>query len=206
MAPRYPVRWLRMKTASCLLCATFLSMSLLACGDDDTDLEDVDATSSSGGTAVSSSSGGGSSGAPGPSSSSSSSGALEDGGPSDAGHVALAWENPTLQGDDLVVVWGTSSADVWAGGSNHRGSDPAVNGVLLRGSGSTWNQVETHGVRDVWGSAANDVWVASNTFVRHWNGAAWDYEREARAASLWGAAANDVWAAGGGISHWNGTA
>jgi hypothetical protein len=60
----------------------------------------------------------------------------------------------------------------------------------------------------VWGSAANDVWAAADTNLRHFNGSTWSTTPVAGVLALWGSSASDVWAVGGGrlIEHFDGSA
>ncbi len=59
---------------------------------------------------------------------------------------------------------------------------------------------------DLWGSAADDVWMAANTMV-HWDGSSWSTVSGASGRAVWGSASDDVWAVGdsGAISHWDGS-
>ncbi len=65
---------------------------------------------------------------------------------------------------------------------------------------------------DVWGSAADDVWVTSvGGTVAHWDGSKWSPPRTTDTTqilqSVWGSGREDVWAVGegGAIVHWDGS-
>jgi hypothetical protein len=73
-------------------------------------------------------------------------------------------------------------------------------------------RAETNDVFDVWGSAADDVWVTSvGGTVAHWDGSAWSPLATTATTrilqSVWGSGPGDVWAVGdgGAIVHWDGS-
>ncbi|HNN95425.1 MAG TPA: hypothetical protein PKI03_24275, partial [Pseudomonadota bacterium] len=79
-----------------------------------------------------------------------------------SGSATLHWDgtawrrigNPGTS-DTLQAVWGTASNNVYAVGDN---------GLCLRWNGSAWRRIDLPtptgvGLNDIWGSAANDLWV-----------------------------------------------
>lgn len=81
---------------------------------------------------------------------------------------------------------------------------------LERRDGAWHEQAERPSASGVWGSAADDVWVAGNAGLHHYDGAtlrAIEGTSEQVLFDVWGAAADDVWAVGaeGRILHWDGS-
>ena len=82
-------------------------------------------------------------------------------------------------------------------------------------NGTSWqpSKVPTsHDLFDVWGAAADDVWVTGDQgTLLHWDGAAWalvGLDTQARLQTVWGRKGDDVYVAGanGSVLHWNGKA
>jgi len=76
---------------------------------------------------------------------------------------------PSAEGtDDLQAVWGSSSTDIWAVGSN---------GAMLHYDGSAWTSAPAPTSRTifgVWGRSASDVYaVAAGGAVLRYDGSAW---------------------------------
>jgi hypothetical protein len=107
---------------------------------------------------------------------------------------------------DLDTLWVKSADDFAVGGG-------AVNTEVLRFFNGSWSRRYTS-VKDLWGAASDDVWVAAEgDGFWHWTGATWNQVTVSsgngdRPISVFGSAANDVWAAGESttLQHWNGTA
>jgi hypothetical protein len=116
-------------------------------------------------------------------------------------------QDPSTPGG-LVDVWPDPLGDVYAiqaysnGGLYHRSSA----GVWTLLAGSLDNAVR------VWGSALNDIWIATNSGLEHWDGIGPGTTLCATCATrMWalsGTSASDVFAVGdsGSILHWNGAA
>ena len=120
--------------------------------------------------------------------------------------VRLPWRSPWVTG-----LWGSSSRDLWAVGAG-----------VAHFDGKRWRalKVPKRARRDVpetaygavWGSGANDVWVASDLGeLLHFDGQHWRRDRSDSPhalRALWGAAPNDVWAGGdyGALIHFDGAA
>lgn len=98
----------------------------------------------------------------------------------------------------FAAIWGSSASDVYA-----------VSGTTLwHFDGHDWTDTGRGGGNDVFGSGANDVWVAvSGSSVSHWNGTAWS-DVTVPALVSFGVANSptDVWFTGSGGVHYNGTA
>jgi hypothetical protein len=138
------------------------------------------------------------------------------------------WENvATGARSSLLAVWeAPGHAEVWAAGVD----------LVHRRRDGTWETCPptSWGVHALWGSAADDLWAASESGFQHWDGEEWlplfdaalirrrrytaeTVERGARrvsVAALWGGGRDDVWAVGAGqagafagqafVAHWDG--
>lgn len=113
---------------------------------------------------------------------------------------------PVGAGIEFDDVWGTGPMDVWfAGTSSGTGIVMHWDGVVLRTAWST-----SSGLRGVFGTARNDVWVAGGV-LGHYDGITWKLvpgPAPVDVLGLWGGAPDDFWAAGffGDLMHWDGTA
>ncbi|NUP06266.1 MAG: hypothetical protein HOW73_09430 [Polyangiaceae bacterium] len=91
--------------------------------------------------------------------------------------------------EDLVEVWGTGPADVFAVGSK---------GSILHFDGREWRRQFSApgGVSSIWGSGSNDVYAGGwSSELLHYDGARWsstgiDLQSD---ADIWGTAADDVY-------------
>jgi predicted RNA-binding protein with TRAM domain len=121
---------------------------------------------------------------------------------------------PENAGDlGLYDVWGTSGQDVYAVGTRGLNGQSGYTGVVLHYDGTAWSTVAESGQEAmvaVWGSAANDVVVATafGGFL-HFDGATWaPMAAPVRAREniwgLWGSAPNDMYAVGGAYSFADG--
>jgi hypothetical protein len=118
------------------------------------------------------------------------------------------WEDPLPLGGEFRVIHGSDPTNVWA----------VSYSVVLQFDGTNWIfHEEAREPTAVWAFSKSDVWVGTNTGVRHWNGQTWDRNDLSPRwiVALWGAAPNDLWAVawGGGpgdgkveFRHWNGQA
>jgi hypothetical protein len=115
--------------------------------------------------------------------------------------------------ESLRAVWGSSSSDVWAVGSN---------GAIVHFDGATWrlsNSGSTENLTGVMGTDPENVWVTGDGgSVLFWNGLAWSAVSQVNGTTLlavWVNGASDVWAGGvdwgggtgsaGYARHWDGT-
>lgn len=116
---------------------------------------------------------------------------------------AVRWDGTKWNGsgkieDRVANFFRLDATNAWlAGGrSLYRKTSTAV----------AWEEVTTLDVSSradsVFAFSANDLWIASNTDVRRWNGSAWTTQRSGLSYSqasnlwpsrVWGAAPNDVW-------------
>ena len=108
---------------------------------------------------------------------------------------------------------GAAAGDVWGVGTG---------GAIAHWNGRTWSPAPPpapgltapsqlpYGVRALWVSGANDVWLASMSFLYHFDGSAMTSITPRPGVHninvLWGSGPRDVWAfgAGGEIIHWDG--
>jgi len=129
---------------------------------------------------------------------------------------------PELEWHGTLDVYGFGADDVWAVGPSGR---------ILHYDGQAWSGARFDGdrvfgeplgvwdnpprnfyLRGVWGSAANDLFVAGDSgTVLHWNGAAWSRMATGTRAELhrvWGSSATDVYVSGenGTLLHYDGSA
>jgi len=107
---------------------------------------------------------------------------------------------------------GSFQGSVWGSGPN----DIYVLGTFgfEHFDGSAFTEIEIDGISaggdgQVWGTAANDVWLANgDDRIYHFDGAAWTASDELNDISaIWGSGPNSVWAAGsaGYIAHFDGS-
>jgi hypothetical protein len=77
------------------------------------------------------------------------------------------WTQATVTGADLSDIWGASASELYAVGQG---------GVVVRGTGTTWATVTvptTRNLVSVHGTAANDVFVAGEDALLHFDGTHW---------------------------------
>ncbi len=78
------------------------------------------------------------------------------------------WTEVYTYWEGLHAVWGSSSSDVFAVGTN---------GAIVHYNGSTWSPMSittSHDLFGVWGSSASDVFaVWSGGTILHYDGSAW---------------------------------
>jgi hypothetical protein len=114
------------------------------------------------------------------------------------------WTRAIVGSPFKTSIWGSSATDVYALDTFQ----------LSHYDGSTWTDVNLDGGGgdgQVWGTAANNVWVMpSSDRVSHFDGATWqtlELNLVGELAAVWGPAPNDLWAAGNGgsIAHYDGS-
>lgn len=120
----------------------------------------------------------------------------------------------TLDGWRFTGIWGTAADDVWTVATEDHFSAENIPPLVRRFDGGRWNDVilsadlEVRGVADIWGSAADDVWLLSGHRALRFDGADWSALEMPRQASLhgaWGASSDDVWLlAEHALFHWDG--
>ncbi|MFL5542036.1 MAG: Ig-like domain-containing protein [Longimicrobiaceae bacterium] len=129
---------------------------------------------------------------------------------------------PELEWHGTLDVYGFGADDVWAVGPSgrilhydgHAWSGARFDGDRVYGEPlGVWdNPPRNFYLRGVWGSAANDLFVAGDSgTVLHWNGAAWSRMATGTRAELhrvWGSSATDVYVSGenGTLLHYDGSA
>lgn len=128
---------------------------------------------------------------------------------------------PELEWHGMLDVYGFSASDVWAVGPSGRivhydgrawsGARFDGDSVYAEPLGVWENPPRNVYLRGVWGSAANDLFVAGDSgTVLHWNGAAWSRMSTGTRAELhrvWGSSGSDVYVsgAGGTLLHYDGS-
>ena len=84
--------------------------------------------------------------------------------------------SPLLQHRGLDAVWGSSDSDVWAASAT-AGEFQGIFPTILHFDGAAWTEssdLNTMGINDLDGSAANDVWAVGVGGKRlHFDGTAW---------------------------------
>jgi hypothetical protein len=125
---------------------------------------------------------------------------------------AGSWTERSSITGHISTLWGSSTTDLWAGGSDG----------IWHWNGSNWILAKTgiQWVMDIWGFGSNDVWAAgddasSRGAVYHWDGSSWSsytglYPGGLR--GIWGMRPDDMWAVGydksgtikPGVLHWDG--
>jgi hypothetical protein len=111
----------------------------------------------------------------------------------------LLWTETTLAEAAATefrnAVWGTSSTDVWTGGT-------AGNTSLQHWDGASWTSMpgaETADVTGIWGSSSTDVYAVGSTYIQRWNGTSWSDVVSGATSGLlaiWGSSATDIYAGG----------
>jgi hypothetical protein len=103
-----------------------------------------------------------------------------------------------------TILLGPSRFDhTWVNSTNNGWNVDMTSNQLWRWNGSVWSQVSVGGLAlgPIWGSAANDVWIAgpSSDFLR-WNGSSWVSFPSGFTGATWraiaGSSARDVWVVG----------
>jgi hypothetical protein len=123
----------------------------------------------------------------------------------------MGWKSVLLseRHQNFNAVWGSGPNDMFAVGQN---------GVIVRGSGTTWSAM-TSGTEamltGVWGSGPDDVFAVGDLLdgtILHWNGTTWSTMSPPPAhfygGGIWGSGPNDVFAVGSppnDVVHWDGT-
>lgn len=109
------------------------------------------------------------------------------------------WTDPTvLSSTNVHFVWGLSRGDVYA-----------ISDAVYHWDSNSWTMLpgsQLGALWSVWGTAANDLFVAGNSQVHHWDGALWDTAELTGAGTiwrLWGSATDDVYAVGNGGALWH---
>jgi hypothetical protein len=123
----------------------------------------------------------------------------------------LHWDGTTwsraLEPESMLLldVWGVSSYDLWAVGSD---------GAIFHYDGDDWITVPSGtflNLYGIWGASWNDAWaVGSQGTVLHWNGSVWSdvpIEGIPFLTEVWGLSSDDVWAFCdyGSSFHWDGS-
>jgi hypothetical protein len=125
--------------------------------------------------------------------------------------------SPALTTARLRGGWGSGPDDVWAVGLDGQ----LFNGVLLHYDGTAWTRIDRAIIGDylaIWGTAANDVWIAGSSSLMHYDGSSWravsppGFRSGETLYAGWSGGPNDVWittvydpTATSGVWHWNGT-
>ncbi len=76
----------------------------------------------------------------------------------------FCWESPLPQGNPLNHMWTFSSQDIWAVGNQ---------GIVLHWNGNFWvpfNSGTSADLYGVWGTSDNDLWIAGNGTLLHYDG------------------------------------
>ncbi len=129
----------------------------------------------------------------------------------------------------ITRLWGSTSSDIWAVGSGEPQGPPSNQPpvpAVYRWQGNAWTYCavssgcavpSSTGLTNIFGLAANDIWVTANDGAYHWDGSVWSAKSTgmttgaSRAQAIWCATTNDCWAVGNDqnidilLQHWNGT-
>lgn len=105
-------------------------------------------------------------------------------------------ETPLPITSGVIDFWGFAPDDLWAVGGNN----------VFHWDGSGWSEVSSDqgdspdSLYEVWGTGANDMWVANtnNSRIFHWDGQTWTQTtlRFVSAQALWGSSSSDIWLTG----------
>jgi hypothetical protein len=107
----------------------------------------------------------------------------------DGGAWATQFPGPSPSLGLILGIWGSSSNDLFAVDEN---------GFVLHFDGGSWSLATRNStlLRDVRGTAADDVWVAGNDNVMHYDGTGWTDRSngsDAGAVRLWPVSRDEVW-------------
>jgi hypothetical protein len=115
----------------------------------------------------------------------------------------IGWQSDDLLGAVAHDIWGSTADDVWLCAD-----------VIHRWDGVSWNSVTNANCDLIWGFSSNDVYFASASVMRHFNGSTLEILAGpvgGELAGFWGTNGNDLYAAlryrtsGSSLSHWNGS-
>ncbi len=104
---------------------------------------------------------------------------------------------------ELFGLWANSASDVFAVGNGRLYSL----GAIMHFDGAQWTtQVDTLGMRHVWGSSGRDVFAVGEGIV-HYDGAKWSQQLDVHHffGGVWGTSGTDVFAVGSGVWHYDGS-
>jgi hypothetical protein len=121
-----------------------------------------------------------------------------------------AWTATTLADSvRLSGVWGSGAENVYVAGYWTDTGVPYTEAGILRrtvNGGATWTKqrftgtsFQNRGLRGIWGTAANDIYVVGAGPIMHFNGASWREQgnhRGPRLRAVWGSSAGNVFAVG----------
>lgn len=127
--------------------------------------------------------------------------------PSPTPPSAMSWSLVMNTEAILRAVWGSSSTDVFAVGSN---------GTILHYDGNAWSQMNsgtTRSLYGIWGSSSTDVFaVGGNGTILHYDGNAWRAMNSGIGSvftftGVWGSSSTNVYAVvfDGAIAHYDGS-
>jgi hypothetical protein len=93
----------------------------------------------------------------------------------------------------INAVWGSSSSDVWVGGTNGPNA-------LQRWNGSSWTSTsDTLDVLGLWGSSSTNVYAVGGKKIQRFDGASWTEVSSGASnplLSIWGSSSTDIYAGG----------
>jgi hypothetical protein len=108
----------------------------------------------------------------------------------------VCWQRFAAEVYGVKSLWAARVNDVWAVGFH------TVGGAIHRWDGHNWRTVyqsDDVAFSDVWGSAADDVWIAGGSEnVVHWDGVRFSKTKIGydSGGQLWGSGRDDVWMTG----------
>ena len=134
-----------------------------------------------------------------------------------------AWQEIPFPYDatyEVRAIWESAPDDVWIAGGQPPMKEPdGATDDLFHWDGSTWSHIgplameppaDVDGFTSIWGTAANNIYVISQTQVFHFDGTSWAGAGVSvpGAKQVFGTAANDVYITNGTTTlwHWDGTA
>lgn len=111
----------------------------------------------------------------------------------------------------LSEIWGSSGHDVYIAGIRDGMAEGTTVGLVLHYDGTSWTELAVPQTgprtdfRAVWGTTANDVFVAGDGVILHFDGTAWSTSLSCPGGFIWkirGASATDVLAESQAAGGW----
>jgi hypothetical protein len=99
--------------------------------------------------------------------------------------------------------------DLWSDMTSGTAIAVGSRGAILRYANGAWSSVDSGIQSDlhaVFGLSANDLWVASDSGLHHWDGNTWTKQLDGSLTGVWASSAQDIWvSAHSQVMHFDGS-